>query len=209
MNLAKNSIVKYWYLVLLVGIILIAVGLWAIIFSHQSIPVVAIVFSLTFLFAGLFETIFSISNKDFIMNWGWGLALGVIKLIIGLLLLLNPAVSALTLAFYVGFIILFRSLSAIIIALDLKNYSVMKWGNLLALGIIGFVLSILLLINPHFTTLAIVVCLGLSLIVSGTISIYLSLKLKKFKSAVEKISSNLVSRYEEIRNEIRDIFRGL
>lgn len=202
-----KSIIKNWHLILLTGILLIGVGLWAIIFSHQSITALAIIFSLTFLVSGLLETIFSISNKDVISNWGWALVLGIIKLVIGFLLLINPSISILTLAFYVGFVILFRSLATIVLSFNLKNYHILQWGNLLAMGIIGFILSILLLINPHFTATAIVVCLGLALIVSGAISIYSSLKLKKVKSLVKKVSSDLMSRYEAIKKEFEDIFK--
>jgi len=165
---------------------LIGVGLWAIIFSSQSITAIAVVFSLTFLIVGLFETIFAISNINELDGWGWELALGIIKFVLGLILLINPHISALTLAFYVGFLILFRSLSAIIIALDLKRYRILQWGNLLGLGIIGFVLALLLLFNPHLAVMTIIVCISLSLIVSGIISIYLSLKIRKIKSLAQK-----------------------
>ncbi|HOA47789.1 MAG TPA: HdeD family acid-resistance protein [Candidatus Pacearchaeota archaeon] len=203
----KNS-VKYWYLVLVVGIISIGVGLWVMIFPRESITVTALVFVLTFLITGLFETIFAIANRNAMTNWGWGLALGILNLIIGVLLLLNPAISVLTLAFYVGFVILFHSLAAIIIAFDLKRYLILQWGNLLAMGIIGFILAVLLLVNPSLTTMVVVIFLGLALIIGGTMSIYFSLKLKKIKERAQKISSDLMSRYEAIRKEIEDIFRG-
>jgi len=203
----KNS-VKYWYLVLVAGIISIGVGLWVMIFPRESITVTALVFVLTFLITGLFETIFAIANRNAMTNWGWELALGILNLIIGVLLLLNPAISVLTLAFYVGFVILFHSLAAIIIAFDLKRYLILQWGNLLAMGIIGFILAVLLLVNPSLTTMAVVIFLGLALIIGGTMSIYFSLKLKKIKERAQKISSDLMSRYEAIRKEIEDIFRG-
>ncbi len=203
----KNS-VKYWYLVLVAGIISIGVGLWIMIFPRESITVTALVFVLTFLITGLFETIFAIANRNAMTNWGWGLALGILNLIIGVLLLLNPAISVLTLAFYVGFVILFHSLAAIIIAFDLKRYLILQWGNLLAMGIIGFILAVLLLVNPSLTTMVVIIFLGLALIIGGTMSIYFSLKLKKIKERAQKISSDLMSRYEAIRKEIEDIFRG-
>jgi len=82
---------------------LIGVGLWAIIFSSQSITAIAVVFSLTFLIVGLFETIFAISNINELDGWGWELALGIIKFVLGLILLINPHISALTLAFTSAF----------------------------------------------------------------------------------------------------------
>lgn len=203
-----KSTINYWYFILIVGILLIGVGLWAIISPHQSIAAVAIIFALTFLIAGLFETVFAISNKEGMMNWGWELAFGIINLLIGILLLANPEISVLVLAFYVGFAILFQSIGAIIIAFDLKNYRILQWGNLLALGITGLVLAILLLLNPNFTNVAIIVFLGLSLIVNGVISIYFSLKLKQLKSFAKKASSSLIDRYEAIEKEIEDFLKG-
>jgi len=205
-TLIKNT-VKYWYFILIAGIILIGVGLWAIIFPQQSIPVMAIIFSLAFLSVSLFEIIFAVSNKNEITNWGWGLALEILNLLIGIILLLNPVISVFTLSFCIGFLILFQSLISVIIAFDLKTYRILEWGNLLAMGILGIILAILLLINPNFTTITIVIFLGLSLIVDGAISIYLSLKLKKMKSLAKKLSSDLMSRYEAIKKEIEEVFK--
>ena len=164
LRIIKNPI-KQWYLILLVGVVLAGVGIWTLFFLHQSIILIATVFSLIFLLSGLFETIFVLSNKTEIYNWGWGLVFSIIKLIIGFLLLFHPAVSALTLAFCVGLIFFFHSLGAIIIAFDLKRYLILEWGNLLAIGIIGFIASVILLINPHLTSIAIVIFLGISLII--------------------------------------------
>ncbi len=199
--------VKYWYLGLLVGLLLVGVGLWSIIFPHQSIAVIAFVFSLTFLLTGLFEIIFAIANREEITDWGWILALGILKLVVGVLLLANPAISALTLAFYVGFIIFFRSLSTLIMAFNLKQYLVLRWGNLLAMGIIGLILAFVLLLNPSLTGVAIAVWMGLSLVITGAMSIYWSFKLKKIKTLAGKISTELLSRYQAVQREIEDIFR--
>ena len=206
-TIIKNTI-KYWYLSLLIGIILIGVGFWAIFFPNQSIQVIAIVFSFTFLLTGIFEIIFSIVNKNGINNWGWGLALGIIQLIIGIILCINLEVSAFLISFCVGFIILFQSLSTIIIAINLKKYLVFDWGGLLTIGIIGFLFSLILLIYPHFTNIIIVIFMGLSLVISGFISIYMALKIKNIKSKAKKISSDLISRYEDIEKELENILRG-
>ena len=50
--------------------------------------------------------------------------------------------------------------------------------------------------------------MGLSLVISGFISIYMALKIKNIKSKAKKISSDLISRYEDIEKEIENILRG-
>lgn len=52
------------------------------------------------------------------------------------------------LAFYIGFVILFRSVAAISFAIDMKGYGSKSWGGLLALGIVGAIVSFILLIFP-------------------------------------------------------------
>lgn len=83
------------------------VGIWALFFPHQSLKVITVVFSFVFLVAGFLEIIFSLFNKEELSNWGWGLILGILKLVVGILLLMNPTLSALTLAFYLGFCFFF------------------------------------------------------------------------------------------------------
>ena len=155
----KNS-VKYWYLVLVAGIISIGVGLWVMIFPRESITVTALVFVLTFLITGLFETIFAIANRNAMTNWGWGLA-GYFKLDNWCSFTVESGDFSSYPGFYVGFVILFHSLAAIIIAFDLKRYLILQWGNLLAMGIIGFILAVLLLVNPSLTTMVVVIFWGL------------------------------------------------
>ncbi len=198
--------VKHWYLLVVGGILMVGLGVWVILFPHHSVVAAAIVFSLAFLFAGAFEVVFSVSNRKEITGWGWGLTLGILKLAIGLLLFINPNISALTLSLYVGFLVLFHSLIAIVIAFTLKRFLVLRWGNLLALGIVGFFLSFALLLNPGFTALVIVAFLGLALIVSGVTSIYLALKLKKMKALASKVSSDLMSRNRAVEKELEEIF---
>ena len=89
----------------------------------------------------LSEIIFSIANRYHMDNWGWSLAFGIITFIIGISLIAHPALSIRVLAFYIGFIILFRSVSAISFAMDVKRYGNKNWSGLLALGVLGGIVS--------------------------------------------------------------------
>ncbi|HSH50470.1 MAG TPA: DUF308 domain-containing protein, partial [Bacteroidales bacterium] len=155
------------------------------------------------LFGGLSEIIFSFSNRKQLDNWGWSLAFGIITFIVGVLLVINPALSMLTLAFYIGFIFLFRSVAAISFAVDIKKYGNKNWGGLLVLGILGVIFSFILIWNPIFAGLSAVILIGLSFFFAGLFSIYLSLQLRKLNKSSKKISSELRDRYENLMKEIR------
>lgn len=205
--LVKKTL-KYCFLILLVGILLVGVGIWALFFPHQSLKVITVVFSFVFLVAGFLEIIFSLFNKEELSNWGWGLILGILKLVVGILLLMNPTLSALTLAFYLGFLLLFRSIGSLVLAFNLKEYQVLEWGDALGLGLIGLIISLVLILNPYFTTTMVIIFSAISLIISGLISIYSSIKLRQLQKLATKISDDFFSRYEDLRKELKDIFSG-
>ena len=197
----KNSI-KHWYLPLLAGILFIAMGIWTFKEPVDSYVALAFLFSLSFIVSGAFETYFSIANRDVIDGWGWNLAMGLVTLIVGILMMMNPEISMMILPFYVGFVVLFRSINAISLSIDLKNYMVPGTGNLMAIGILGIILAIILLWNPGFAGLSIIIWTGIALIVIGAQSIMFSLKLKKINDIPSKISHELKKRYDDVENEI-------
>jgi uncharacterized membrane protein HdeD (DUF308 family) len=116
---AKNA-VKHWYLPLIIGIAFIALSVWVFNTPMESFLTLGIFFSLTFLVSGLFEVIFAIINRHELDNWIWTLMLGIISLVLGVVLLENPALTMRILGLYIGFLALFRSLSAIRTSIDLK-----------------------------------------------------------------------------------------
>ena len=185
---------KHWYIPLLVGLLFLAVSIIAFVWPVGSFLTLAILFSLAFLFGGLSEIIFSVANRDHIENWGWSLAFGIITFIVGLLLILNHVLSMTILAFYIGFVILFRSIAAISFAIDVKRYGSPNWGWLLVFGILGTIFSFILLWNPVFAGMSIVILIGLSFLFSGLFSIFFSMQLRK----LYKLSKELPSETREL-----------
>lgn len=201
---AVKSTIKHWYLPLIGGIILIIMGIWTFKEPAGSYAALAFLFSLSFIVSGLFETFFSISNREVIDNWGWQLVMGMITLIVGILMFLRPEISMLTLAFFVGFIVLFRSVNAIGVSLDLKNYGVKGWGTTMFLGILGIIFAIIMIWNPGLAGLSIVIWTAMALIIVGILSILVSLKLKKIHDIPDTISSDLRAKYNEIQDKIQE-----
>jgi uncharacterized membrane protein HdeD (DUF308 family) len=199
----RNSI-KYWYIPLIVGLIFVGVGIWVFMTPSESYVALSFIFSISFLVSGIFDIYFAVSSREELDNWGWTLALGIVSAIVGILLLMNPEVSRVTLPFYVGFVLLFRSVFAIGASLDLKDYRVLDWGYLMAIGILGVIFSFILLWNPLFAGMTLVFWTALLFIVSGAYSIYFSFKLKKLHDLPSEIPSDLKNKYEEIKNQIQE-----
>ncbi|MFT3827844.1 MAG: DUF308 domain-containing protein [Chitinophagaceae bacterium] len=177
--------VKYWYVPLLVGIFFIILGLYVFSQPLSSFLALAILFSVSFIITGLIEIIFSISNRHELDNWGWMLTFGIIGVIAGILLISNPALSLATLSLYIGFLVLFRSIAAISVSIDMRNYGASDWGFILTMGILGVILAFILLWNPLFAGLSLVYWIALSFIAAGMFSIYFSVILKKLKKKID------------------------
>ncbi len=174
--------IKHWYLPLILGLIFIAIGIWAIMTPTETYLSLAILFSVTFCVIGILEIIFSISHRKQLDGWGWTLTSGILGLIIGIILILNPQISIITLPLFVGFVVLYRSMMAIAWSIELKKYGVSNWGWLLFTGIVGVIFSFILLWNPFFAGLTVAVFTGIALITIGIFHIHFSIELKKLKN---------------------------
>lgn len=199
----KESI-KYWWILLLIGLLFIGLGVYCFVNPLASYAALSLVFSISFLFSGISEIIFSIANKDEIDSWGWTLAYGIVTTIVGFLLVVNPVLSLEVFAYYVGFLILFRSISGISHSFDLKNYGVKDWGFSLFISIISLILAIILLWTPQLAGLTAVVWLGMAVITSGLFAVFLSFQLKRIKDLPDNLSEDLKRRYAQIKQEIED-----
>ncbi|HOJ08178.1 MAG: HdeD family acid-resistance protein [Ignavibacteriota bacterium] len=176
-----KSSAKNWYLLLILGVIFVLMGIWTLWTPVSSLIAISIFFAVTFLVSGLFETIYAITNRKIISEWGWNLAGGTIDLLIGILLIANPGLSVVFLLFYVGFAMIFRAIMTIGWAVQLNKLGVRNWGWVLAAGILGLLFSFLLLWNPAVTGLFTVVYLSVAFIMLGSAQIIISFRLKKLK----------------------------
>lgn len=176
--------IKRWYLMLIVGIVFVILGIWTLATPVDAYAALSIVFAVGFLINGITEVVFAMDNKH--QNWGWSLTLGILSIVVGLLLLLNPAVSMATLPFYVGFTLLFRSISGMITAYDMKQYGILDWGTLMVTAVLGLIFSFILLWNPLFAGINVVVWTGVTFIVLGGYTIYFSFKLRKLNKLMKE-----------------------
>lgn len=200
--------IKHWYIPLLVGIFFVIVSIVVFTSPLSSLITLAILFAISFLIGGASEIIFATSNRHRMANWGWSLAFGIMTFLIGIALISNPGLSLTALSFYIGFTILFRSISSISFALDVKRYGSKSWGGLLIFGILGAIFSFILLWNPAFAGLSVVWLIALSFLFGGLFSIYFALQLRKLHQHSKKISPELRERYQQLERDITEEWRN-
>lgn len=203
-----RNTVKYWYVPAIIGILFIILGGYLFSVPEATYFSLVLLFSLSFLFSGILEIWFSIENRAELEGWGWYLASGIFGLLIGMLLIAKPAVAATALPFFVGFSLLFRSFQGLGFAFELKNYGIPKWGNLAILSALGIVFSFLLIANPVFTGMSLVVFTALSFIFAGISAIALSFQLKRLKILPGKLRKELKDKIEDLKEEYYEVIKN-
>lgn len=190
--------VKNWYMPFFMGLVFLVLGIYCIFSPVNTFVALSGLFSIAFIFSGISEIIFSISNRDEIDNWGWTLMIGFVTLLMGILIFNRPEITFRTLSLFVGITMLFKSISGVSHAIDLKSYGEeTQWKTLLAIGILGVLLSIILLWNPLIVGSFVSVLIGLVMVAIGAFSIFLSLKLKKLKNRSKDIKEKVKTSFSE------------
>jgi uncharacterized membrane protein HdeD (DUF308 family) len=185
----KTSIsdaIKNWYVPLVVGIIFIIFGIYIFTVPLAAYATLAILFSLAFYFSGIGDIFFAISNQKSLDGWGWYLVSGILTFLLGIYLMIYPAIALEILPFVVGFALLFRSFHGLGFALDLKELGV-GWGTLAFVSVLGILLSFILLAKPIAAAISLVAITAFAIIVAGIFGILLSFQLKKLKDLPAKL----------------------
>lgn len=168
--------ISCWWVSLIIGILMILFGIWSILTPWTTIIAFSYMFAFLFIFSGVSE-ILSTSFKS--ENWGWNLASGVFDLLIGILIFSMPLAQTITiLAYFIGFWMMFRSVSAVGTSIYLQKQGIPGWGWLLVWSILGLILSFIFLMSPVIAKVFLVIVFGSSMISYGVFRIFLAFQLR-------------------------------
>ena len=179
--------VKNWWWFLVSGILFIATGIAIYASPVASYVSLSILFSILMISNGFSQIVFAFANSKLLKGWGWILVSGIIDLALGIYLLLYPAVTMVTLPFFVGFWLIFRSFYLMGISFDLKALGVSRWGWLLFGGILMLVLGGVIVYYPAAGVVSIVAFSGSAFTIGGFMNIYLAFLLKGVKGEVNQV----------------------
>ena len=200
--------IKNWWLFLVIGILMFIGGIWVVRTPVASYVTLAWLFGVLVLADGIFYIVFSLSNIRRLTGWGWYLAAGILELLIGIYLLMNPVILLTILPFVVGFWLLFRGITLISSSLELKGHSIPGWGWVLTLGILLTVISFWMIVDPTFGAMNVIILTSFALLSLGISYILLAFKLKKIKKStldiLEDHKKDAMAFIEEVRKTLQE-----
>jgi uncharacterized membrane protein HdeD (DUF308 family) len=200
--------VKHWYIPLIIGIILIAAGMYVFTVPLETYLTLSVLFSISFIIIGLLDVFFSIRNHKILQGWGWYLVGGLLSMAGGIILSIYPGISIVILPFVVGFTLLFFSFLLMGFSFEMKSLGILNWGNAAILSVLGVIFSFMLIVRPLMSGISLVTVTGITFIITGVSSIVLSFNLRKVKKMPEKLSSELKNKIAAIKKEIDEVNAG-
>ena len=171
-----------WKLVMARGIFLISVGLILLIFPTATLTTLIFIMGLYWLIDGIVTVIHSIQRRNIIASWWWGLLIGVLSVVAGLIVVIKPLSSAVFttsfLMWFLGIVAVVNGISGLVTGIRLHKVQQgersMIWG-----GVFSILLGFLLLSSPFTSALVIIKVLGAFAIFAGIITLYLAQRIKK------------------------------
>lgn len=159
------------------GIIVLALGIIVLIFPQASYLTLTLLFGVTIIMSGIIY-IGMATSKD-VKGRGWLIATGLIEIILGIILAMMPAISAIALPICLGFWLMFKGASLIGVGYGSKDSASSGWGWTIFSAIVLIICGIIILMQPILYGMeAVIWWTSISLIIGGCALMNYALKLK-------------------------------
>ena len=173
-----KQVLKYWWLVLIKGIILVALSFF--IFGHPVSALVglALYIGISLMVTGVLLVITGLSNRKEDDQWGWKLAEGIMDVVFAFILLSNPAITATVFPFVVGFWMIFYGIMMFVGSFGNKKDGDKSWWMNLLGGILNVIVGYIIMNDIIAGVFAITFWIGTGVLIFGIVNISAALRMK-------------------------------
>src|SRR3954452_23415475 len=173
----RQTVRRYslWYLV--EGVLLIITGVLAIIYPIFSSATVVVLLGWLLIISGVVQGM-SLIGARHVPNFWLQLISVILAVLIGCLFLRDPAQGLVTIALLLIVFFMIEGISKVVFALTIRPFP--NWGWVLASGLVGILLALILWANLPVTALWLIgILLGINLISVGAAIAYLAWQVRQ------------------------------
>ncbi len=171
----ENQITTNWYMVLIKGIIMILLALMVFSSPGGALLAYAVYLGIGLLLTGIIILYRGISSRKENVHWGWLVFEGALDLFLGYIILANPLLTAAVLPMVIGFWAIFYGILILIRGFSDADNKVIK----ILFGIFIIILGNVIMNNPVFAGLTVVIWVAAILLVAGIYNVIVSFSLRK------------------------------
>jgi uncharacterized membrane protein HdeD (DUF308 family) len=190
-ELIKNGVLKeLWGLILLRGISMVILGIILLAFPMASLTVLLALMGAWWIIDGVITVFKSFKGREYQKAWGWGIFMGVLGIVAGVVVLSKPLASAILttsfLTWFLGIVALAYGLNGIVTGISLRKEIRGEWSMILG-GILSICFGIILMVSPFVSAVIILKTVGIVASVVGIVVIIVAFGVKK---RAAKLSEN-------------------
>jgi uncharacterized membrane protein HdeD (DUF308 family) len=178
---------RHWGWVLFFGIVTVLAGLFAIVWPGRTITVIAVLFGIQLIVAGIFRFIMAFAVDEESGGTRVLLALlGVLSFIVGLYAVRNLYVTIAALALLLGIFWIVNGAIETFTALSHRGMQGRGWT--IFMGLLSVAAGIVVLVYPGISLTTLAIVLGFWLLVYGVMEIVLAFQLRSAGQAAARIA---------------------
>ncbi|MBO5471969.1 MAG: DUF308 domain-containing protein [Bacteroidales bacterium] len=160
--------IRHWWLYVICGILCFAAGIAVFVFPMDSYLALGIIFGVLMLVVGAAQLVVGASSGNYFAMRGYLIVGGILDLILGIFLCVNPGVTLVLMPVLLGIWMLYHSFMIMAFGGDMETFNVSGSGWAVAGGALLMLLAVFVLVNPLSAGVATVVILtGIGLMIFG------------------------------------------
>ena len=180
--LVQRFCFEFWWIVLLRGIALTVLG--GLLIAKPGITVIVLVQFLGayFLVDGVFSVFHSIKGRKYMQGWGWGIFMGALEILTGIIVFTNPLVSTIVtasvLVYSVALMAILFGVLGVVTGIQVRKEIKGEWA-MIAGGVLAIIFSVILIMNPMASMSVYLIVMGVMALMGGLIQIFASFQIRK------------------------------
>jgi uncharacterized membrane protein HdeD (DUF308 family) len=178
---------RHWGWALAFGIVTVVAGLAAVAWPGRTLVVIAVLFGIELVVAGIFRFVAAIASHD--ESGGTRVLyalLGVLSFIVGLYAVRHVLVSLAALAIVLGIFWIVNGAIEVFAAISYREMPGRGWT--IAMGVLSIVAGVIVLVSPGISLFTLTIVLGVWLIVFGIMEIVLAWRLRSVVTAAARVA---------------------
>ena len=172
----EKTLLDYWWVPLVRGIVAIVFGVLVLIWPAISILAFLALIAAFWIIDGAFSIYYASSAK----NWGWPFWGGLVSVVAGIAAVAAPGIATLSILIVIAVWAIVRGLLEIYAAIKFRRVIDFDWWLALT-GAISIVFGVLVLRNPAAGALAIITLIGAFAIAIGVVLVVAGFRIKRFR----------------------------
>src|SRR5450755_713826 len=160
---------KYWWVLLVRGILLIALGIAMLAWPQETLTVFVVLFAAYLFVDGVMSIAQGFSERKAGQPSGWSFVQGVLAIAFGIIVLVWPREIATVFVYIIAIWAILAAIAGIAAGLRVRQVPDSGWGWFLAWGILAGIFGIVLLFNPGAGILSLLWLVAIWAIMSGIV----------------------------------------